>query len=372
MELRYSCLLDATHETSSTISGATGVTLEHPQILRTPRKVTFEHPQMLRLPWKETCQEKSHYDLWHEPHEVWFTMADDSNMIGTHPAMKLQNWTFFHLGNAFCMEKLIISCSGYLPKLQVDITIMLRLPRKVTPQHRQMLRKSDVSPSPNVAPATKSHSTMCGTNRMKPHLQWRMIRTWFGNELVISHSPVRRGYFSHFGGALILDTEANNTYYEMLPRKATCQHHQMLRRPRKVTLQHHQTLRLPRKVTLQREQMLLRCDVCCIWCDVWCDWCEMWCERCEWCDRGVMCDVSDVEMWCVMRVMWDAMCDVSDVRCDVWCVVMCGVRCDVWCEMWFRDVRCYVMCVMCDVRCKMWCDVRRECCVMWCDVWCER
>ena len=82
----------------------------------------------------------------------------------------------FPLGNAFCMEKVIISRSSYLPKLQVYIrSAMLRLPRKVAFQHHQMLPlppKVTLQHHQSVfVPATKSHSTICETNHMKRHLQ---------------------------------------------------------------------------------------------------------------------------------------------------------------------------------------------------------
>ena len=77
-----------------------------------------------------------------------------------------------------------------------------------------------------------------------------MIRTRSEHELVISHPPVRRGYFSRFGYL--------PRFHRILrlPQKVTLRHHQILRLPRKVTLRHHQMLRLPRKVTLRHRQIL--------------------------------------------------------------------------------------------------------------------
>ena len=79
--------------------------------------------------------------------------------------------------------------------------------------------------------------------QLKRHLQlqWRTIRAWSEHELVISHLPIRRGYFSRFGGAFGIENyNISRTGY--LPK-----FHQILRPPRKVTLQDHQILRLPRK-----------------------------------------------------------------------------------------------------------------------------
>ena len=91
-----------------------------------------------------------------------------------------------------------------------------------------------------------------------------MIRTWSDHELVISHPPVRRGYFSRFGDAFCIENyNISRSGYLLkfhrilrLPRKVTLRHHQILRLPRKVTLRHHQMLRLPRKVTLRHHQIL--------------------------------------------------------------------------------------------------------------------
>ena len=101
-----------------------------------------------------------------------------------------------------------------------------------------------------------------------------MIRAWSDHELVISHPPVRRGYFSRFGDAFCIENYniSRSGYLPKfhpilcLPRKMTLQHHQMLRLPRKVTLQDHQILLLPRKVALQDHQMLrLPQKVNCYW-----------------------------------------------------------------------------------------------------------
>ena len=91
-----------------------------------------------------------------------------------------------------------------------------------------------------------------------------MIRPWSEHELVISHPPVRRGYFSRFGDAFCIENyNISRSGYLLkfhrilrLPRKVTLRHHQILRQPRKMTLRHHQMLRLPRKVTLRHHQIL--------------------------------------------------------------------------------------------------------------------
>ena len=69
-----------------------------------------------------------------------------------------------------------------------------------------------------------------------------MIRTWSDHELVISHPPVRRGYFSRFGDAFCIEN------YNISRSGYLLKFHRILRLPQKVTLQDHQMLRLPRKM----------------------------------------------------------------------------------------------------------------------------
>ena len=90
--------------------------------------------------------------------------------------------------------------------------------------------------------------------RLKRHLQWwtirewsdhdpTMIRPWSDHELVISHPPIRRGYFLRFGAAFCIEN------YNISRSGYLSKFHQILRLPRKVTLQDHQILRLPREMT---------------------------------------------------------------------------------------------------------------------------
>ena len=43
LELRHSCLIVATHETSFTFRGETRITIQHHQIPRLPRKMTLQN-----------------------------------------------------------------------------------------------------------------------------------------------------------------------------------------------------------------------------------------------------------------------------------------------------------------------------------------
>ena len=78
-----------------------------------------------------------------------------------------------------------------------------------------------------------------------------MIRTRSEHKLVISHPPVRRGYFSRFGDVFCIEN------YNISRSGYLLKFHRILRLSRRVTLRYHQILRLPRKVTL-RHQLLPR------------------------------------------------------------------------------------------------------------------
>ena len=152
-----------------TMHRASGLTLQRHQILRLPRKMTRmidarhiwnviynarsnrHHPPTSpnTAPATQNCIPKSKRNL---PKTVQASLIytggrfeNDWEWSEHDPSMKLQNWTrpfaeltfpFARLGNAFCIENYNISRCGYLPKIYQ----ILRLPRKVTPQHHQMLR----------------------------------------------------------------------------------------------------------------------------------------------------------------------------------------------------------------------------------------
>ena len=142
---------------------------------------------------------------------------------------------------------------------------ILRLPRKMTLMidlrhiwnviSNARSNKHHSPTSPNTAPATqncipKSKRNCPKTVEVSIPTRGRfehdpnMIRTRSEHELVISHPPVRWGYFSRFGDAFCIENY-NISRSGYLPR-----FHRILRLPQKVTLQDHQILRLPRKMTL--------------------------------------------------------------------------------------------------------------------------
>ena len=126
-----------------------------------------------------------------------------------------------------------------------------------------------------------------------------MIRPWSEHELVISHPPVRRGYFSRFGDAFCIENYniSRSGYLSKLhqilrlPRKLTLQDHQILRLPRKVTLRHHKMLRLPRKVRLSLN---------CYWTELLrsCYWAvTKLLLNCHWTELLLNCHWTVTELW---------------------------------------------------------------------------
>ena len=134
---------------------------------------------------------------------------------------------------------------------------ILRLPREMTLMidvrhiwnviYNARSNKHHPPTSPNAAPATQNCIPKSKRNCPKTVEVSIPMRGRFDHEseheLVISHPPLRRGYFSRFGDAFCIENY-NISRSGYLPR-----FHRILRLPQKVTLQDHQILRLPRKMT---------------------------------------------------------------------------------------------------------------------------
>ena len=221
-------LIVVAYETSFTMRGATGITLQPHQILRLPRKIALQNQRKI-------CREQ----LKHH-----FQCAADSSMIrpwSEHDPTMIRPWNcktepvrsqslLFPLGNAFCIENYNISRSGYPKKWRSKITKycachekwhskitkycayhtkwlswlmsvthdtsftmrgatdlilqhhqMLRLPRKMTriiyPRdiwnviYNARSNKHHPPTSPNAAPATKNDAHHWLSSHMKRHLQ---------------------------------------------------------------------------------------------------------------------------------------------------------------------------------------------------------
>ena len=264
-----SWLIFVTYETSITMRGATGITLQPHQILRLPRKSALQNlSKILRERLKRQFQcaaDSTMIRTWSEHDPTMIRPWSEHELVISHPPVR--RGYFSRFGDAFCIENYNISRSGYLLKFHR----ILRLPRKVTLQPHQMLllprkmmriidcrriwnviytmrRATGITLQPHQILCLPRKSALQNLSeilreRLKRQFQcaadstmirtWSehdptMIRPWSEHELVISHPPVRRGYFSRSGYLL--------------------KFHRILRLPRKVTLQPHQMLLLPRKM----------------------------------------------------------------------------------------------------------------------------
>ena len=248
---------------------------------------------------------------------------NDPTMIRTqtvisHPPVR---WGYFaRFGDAFCIENYNISRSGYLPRFHQILRLprkaalqdhqILRLPRNmihiIDPcDMKRYLQRAGQQDPPSVTKYCACHdkrlswlmpvtyetsftmrgatgitlqphqSTVPASQNCTPKSQRNLPKTvevsftvrgrfdhdptMIRTQTVISHPPVRRGYFARFGDGFCIENYniSRSGYLPRfhqilhLPRKATLQDHQILRLPRKVTLQHQLRLRLPCKVTLQ-------------------------------------------------------------------------------------------------------------------------
>ena len=256
--------------------GGTGITRQPHQILRLPRKM----PLMIDLHhiWNVIYNARSNrHHPPTSPNTAPATQNDSHDWCPSHMTRHLQ-----------CAEQQISSsnitkcCACHAKWLASSILVtyktlftmcggtgitrqphqILRLPRKMTLMidlrhiwnviYNAQSNKHHPPTSPNTAPATqncipKSKRNCPKTVEVSFTMRGRFehdpnpIRTRSEHDLVISHPPVRRGYFSHFGDTFCIENYIiSRSGY--LPRL-----HQILRLPQKVTLQDHQRLRLPRK-----------------------------------------------------------------------------------------------------------------------------
>ena len=187
-------LILVTYETSFTMRGATGITLQPHQILRLPRKSALQNlSEILRERLKRQFQCAADSTMI-RPWSVRAWSEHDPTMIRpwnckTEPVRSQS--LLFPLGNAFCIENYNISRSGYLPRFHR----ILRLPQKVTLQDHQILRlprkmtlmldlrhiwnviynarrnRHHPPTSPNTAPATQNDSHAWSSSHMERHLQ---------------------------------------------------------------------------------------------------------------------------------------------------------------------------------------------------------
>ena len=277
---RLTYLVLIAYETSFTVRGATGVTIQPHQILRLPRKMT----RLLYRPhiWNVISNARSnrcHYPT--SPNTAPGTKNDTARfqrkspktdetsfpMRGRseHDPIMIRPWSDHENANpnpprkwgyfsssprAFSIEKYNVS----RPILHSNLHQILRLPRKVPLELHQILRLSRrkthiLSPhriwnviytarsnrchhptSPNTAPATKNDSTALSSSHMKRHFQCA--------EQQVSPSNLTKYCACH---EKWLDCFIVLTYETSFPMRGATG----------VTIQPHQILRLPRKMTLQ-------------------------------------------------------------------------------------------------------------------------
>ena len=249
------------------------------RILRLPQKVTLQDHQILRLPRKMS---DSHD--WCPSHMTRHLQCAEQQISSSNITKCCACHAKWLASSILVTYETLFTMRG-ATSITFQVHQMLRLPRKMTlmidVRHiwnvisNARSNKHHPPTSPNTAPATqncipKSKRNCPRTVEVSIPMRGRFehdpnpIRTWSEHELVISHPPVRRGYFSRFGDAFCIENYniSRSGYLPRfhrtlrLPQKVTLRHHQILRLPRKVTLRHHQMLRLPRKVTLRHHQIL--------------------------------------------------------------------------------------------------------------------
>ena len=275
-------LIVVTYETSFTMRGATGITLQPHQILRLPCKIALQNQRKIcRKQLKRQFQcgdDSSMIRAWsdHDPSmnsssrtrpfaEVTFRASE------THFVLKITtfrasaiypNFTEYYACpkkwhskiprccashkkwhskiTKYCAcykkwhSKITKYCACHEKMMRIIDCRILRLPRKIALQNQRKICRKQLK-----------RQFQCGNDSS-------MIRAWSEHELVISHPPVRRGYFSRFGDAFCIENY-NISRFGYLPK-----FHRILRLPQKVTLQDPQMLRQPQKMTLQDHQVTPR------------------------------------------------------------------------------------------------------------------
>ena len=304
---RLTYLVVITYETSFTVRGATGVTIEPHQILRLPRKIALRN--FWQNLWKQV---KRHFQCGDDPSMIRAWSEHDPTMKPSVRNPPRNRGYFSSPPRAFSIVKYnvlrpILHSNFHqvlrLPrKVTLELHQILRLPRKVTLEPHQVLhlsRKVTLEPHQVLRLPRKVtlelhqilrlprkvtlelHQILRLPRKMtlqdfrknlqkqvKRHFQCgddpSMIRAWSDHENENRNPPRKWGYFSSSPGAFsivkynvstpILHSNIHQVLH--LSRKVTLELHQILRLPRKVTLELHQVLRLPRKVTLELHQVL--------------------------------------------------------------------------------------------------------------------
>ena len=235
---RISSLIRVTYETSFTMRGATSIALQRHQILRLPHKKSLVFDP--RHIWNVIYNARSNrHRPPTSPNTAPATQNDSHDWSSSHMERHLQ-----------CAEQQASPCNltkycachakwlSWLIFVTYGTSFTMRGATGITLQPHQILRLPRKSALQNLSEILRE--------RLKRQFQCAadstMIRTWSDHELVISHPPVRRGYFSRFGDAFCIEN------YNISRSGYLLKFHRILRLPQKVTLQDHQMLRLPRKM----------------------------------------------------------------------------------------------------------------------------
>ena len=294
-----SWLSHITDETSFSMRGATGITLQPQQILRQPRNMhRMLDPHHICNVIYNARSNKHHPPTWpntapatqHESHE-WSASHMQRHLQCAEQQSTPSNLTKYCACHAKWMSWLshITDETSFTMRGATVNTFqphqILRLPRKmnvmIEPHHRWNViynaRSNRQHPptSPNTAPATQNDHPTSDRNLLKTgetsfpmrdrsDHDPRTIRERSDPENANRNPPRHRGYFSHSPGADSIENynvsrsgyHSNFLHMLRLPRKVTHELLQMLRLPQKVQHERHQMVHLPRKVTHDLHQML--------------------------------------------------------------------------------------------------------------------
>ena len=231
---RLTYLVLIAYETSFTVRGATGVTIQPHQILRLPRKMT----RLLYRPhiWNVISNARSnrcHHPT--SPNTAPATKNDSTALSSSHMKRHFQ-----------CAEQ------------QVSLSNLAKYCACHEKWHCKMSKKI----SKNRWNVISNAGPIRPWSENDPH-DPSMI-PWSEHENANRNPPRKWGYFSSSPRAFSIEKynvsrpilHSNLHQILRLPRKVPLELHQILRLPRKVTLELHQVLRLPRKVTLELHQVL--------------------------------------------------------------------------------------------------------------------
>ena len=233
-------LIRVTYETSFTMRGATGVTIQPHQILRLPRKMNLMIDP--RLTWNIIYNARSNKSQPPtSPNTAPATQNESHDWSASHMKRHLQCAEQQESASHFtkycaCHAKWI----SWLIRIRYETSFTMRGVTLVTVQHHQILRlpgnsEFKISPqNPWIVSANRK------TIRRQSDDNPTMIRAWNRHLAPAASETLLVRSWRRF---CIEKYNISRSGY--LPK---C--HEMLRLPRKVTLQLHQILRLPRKMKL--------------------------------------------------------------------------------------------------------------------------